>query len=135
MSALKCHLRFVNPQPSESFLNNYYSIDYYNNYIPNGYHSIEASSIKDWKEKLDLLNDLLIKKTVLIELGSAYGFFLKYCIERGWKNVEGLEISLFSSEYARKEYGLNILTGDIMNRNYEKKPIRCDCHVGNYRAS
>lgn len=47
----------------------------------------------------------------LLDVGCAAGFFLKAASEH--YDVTGVEISAFASHYARTEFGLRVLTGDI----------------------
>lgn len=48
----------------------------------------------------------------LLEIGCACGFLLVAARERGF-TVEGVEVSRWSSEYARREYGLRVTTGTV----------------------
>lgn len=48
----------------------------------------------------------------LLEIGCACGFLLVAARERGF-TVEGVEVSRWSSEYARREYGLCVTTGSV----------------------
>jgi SAM-dependent methyltransferase len=47
----------------------------------------------------------------LLDVGAAAGFFLEPASRH--YDVTGVEISLFASEYARREFGLRVLTGDV----------------------
>ncbi|MEN8208247.1 MAG: class I SAM-dependent methyltransferase [Candidatus Fermentibacteria bacterium] len=48
----------------------------------------------------------------LLEVGCAYGFLLDYLAGKGW-DVQGVEVSPMSSEYARDKLGLRVHTGDL----------------------
>jgi 2-polyprenyl-3-methyl-5-hydroxy-6-metoxy-1,4-benzoquinol methylase len=58
------------------------------------------------------LLDLLPSGGRLLEIGCACGFLLVAARERGF-SVEGVEVSRWSSEYARREYGLAVTTGTV----------------------
>jgi SAM-dependent methyltransferase len=47
----------------------------------------------------------------LLDVGCATGFFLEAASER-WE-VTGVELSAFAADYARREFGHSVLTGDI----------------------
>jgi SAM-dependent methyltransferase len=47
----------------------------------------------------------------LLDVGAAAGFFLEPASRH--YDVTGVEISPFASEYARREFGLRVLTGDV----------------------
>jgi 2-polyprenyl-3-methyl-5-hydroxy-6-metoxy-1,4-benzoquinol methylase len=48
----------------------------------------------------------------LLDIGCAFGAFMELARSRGW-SVSGVEISPFSSRYAREERGLDVFTGDV----------------------
>lgn len=48
----------------------------------------------------------------LLDVGTAYGFFLVAARERGWSAV-GVEIAPEPAEYARRTYGLDVRTGTL----------------------
>jgi SAM-dependent methyltransferase len=48
----------------------------------------------------------------LLDVGCAFGAFLELAAGRGWK-VSGVEISPYSSRYAREVRGLDVFTGDL----------------------
>jgi SAM-dependent methyltransferase len=49
----------------------------------------------------------------VVDLGCWVGFLLAEARERGWRTL-GVEPSEFASEYARRENGLDVLTGDLL---------------------
>lgn len=51
---------------------------------------------------------------MLLDVGCAFGKFMECATRRGW-SVRGVEISSYSSRYAREELGLNVLTGDLLS--------------------
>ena len=53
-----------------------------------------------------------IPKGRMLDVGSALGTFLKISEGRGW-TPEGVEVSRFASEFARRERRLNVFHGDL----------------------
>ena len=53
-----------------------------------------------------------IPKGRILDIGSALGTFLKIAEGRGW-TPQGVEISRFASEFARRERGLGVFHGDL----------------------
>lgn len=117
-----CGLRYVNPQPSQEYLKNFYSENYYDNYSPGGYLETESQVKGFWKDQLEELEKNYDKREAnLLEIGSACGLFLKYCRERGWENISGVELSEWSSKYASDNFNLNVQSGDINDISLEDK--------------
>lgn len=50
----------------------------------------------------------------LLDVGCAFGTFMGLAASRGW-SVQGVEISSYSSHYAREKRGLDVFTGDLLN--------------------
>jgi SAM-dependent methyltransferase len=55
----------------------------------------------------------------LLDIGCAAGFFL-HAASRYYE-VTGVEISAYASDYARREFGLRVLTGDVESADLEGK--------------
>jgi SAM-dependent methyltransferase len=103
-----CGLVFFNPQPSMEYLKDYYSSQ-------SGYMASIEENLKSFEAEptswQDTTNWILYKVfrhikeekgQRLLDIGSAYGFFLIFAKERGL-DVCGLEISTESSKYARQK--------------------------------
>jgi len=50
----------------------------------------------------------------LLDVGCAFGSFLRLAASRGW-NVMGVEVSAYSSQYARETLGFDVYTGDLLH--------------------
>lgn len=50
----------------------------------------------------------------LLDIGCAFGAFLEFAASRGW-SAAGVEISPYSSRYARDERNLDVLTGSVFD--------------------
>ncbi|MCD4701552.1 MAG: class I SAM-dependent methyltransferase [Candidatus Aegiribacteria sp.] len=113
----ECGLVYLSERPAEKVLANMYNRAYYED---------GDVGYKDYLQTFDKYHDTFMKifnrrhrdllrharGKRLLEIGCAYGFLLNYLDERGWE-VQGIEISPLSSEYARNELGLNVHTGSV----------------------
>src|SRR3989344_9427506 len=79
----------------------------YENYIS------KSKKLKRFRTTLKKLENYADKGNIL-DLGCATGVFLDMAQKNGWKSY-GVEISRFASDYARKEFKLNVKTGDLLN--------------------
>lgn len=78
----------------------------------NGYRAAEARKRHHFRGLVRELN-ALVAPGKLLEIGSAYGFFLDEARQRGW-HVRGVEPSDHAAQYARRELGLDILAGPFV---------------------
>jgi 2-polyprenyl-3-methyl-5-hydroxy-6-metoxy-1,4-benzoquinol methylase len=67
--------------------------------------------------------EALVPGRRLLDVGCAAGFFLEAARWRGW-SVEGVEVSAYASEQARRELGLEVRTGSVTD--LEEGPARFD---------
>lgn len=75
---------------------------------------------------IHLMNDNILLKKIekyfqvgdLLEIGSAFGFFIECAKNRGW-NALGLETSKYASEVAKEKYGNNVQNADFLQENME----------------
>lgn len=67
-----------------------------------------APVYRHWLERMEGI----VPKGRILDVGSALGTFLKIAESRGW-NPEGVEISRFAAEFARRERGLTVFNGDL----------------------
>ena len=115
----QCGLIYLNPRPSRDEIGRYYPDDYepftrfshsrggplarwsYTRYLDK-----RCKAVMRWKSSGRLL-----------DLGCATGEFLARMMEYGWQ-VQGVELSPTAAETARREYGLDILTGDLAQAQF-----------------
>jgi 2-polyprenyl-3-methyl-5-hydroxy-6-metoxy-1,4-benzoquinol methylase len=107
-----CQLVFFNPQPSPAYLQGYYSSQIgYMSSIEENLRSFEAEP-KSWQDTANWIFYKIYqhkpeeKGERLLDVGSAYGFFLMFAKKRGL-DVLGLEISTETSKYAR-QHGIEV---------------------------
>ncbi len=101
-----CNLVFFNPLPSQEYLHTFYSSqDGYLSSIDENLRSFENNP-DSWEQTANFILDRVYQFVDpapgqrLLDVGSAYGFFLMFAQRRGLK-VEGIEISAQTSVYAR----------------------------------
>jgi len=68
-------------------------------------------SVKVYRRYLEIVERNIGRGRVL-DVGCAFGTFLKVATDRGWEPA-GVEISKYSSEACRKLWGFNVFTGDL----------------------
>lgn len=121
---LSCDLVFFNPQPSLEYLRDFYSSQ-------SGYMSSIQENLDSfkrdpsaWKNTANFILDKVyqyIKEQSdqrILDVGSAYGFFLLFAKERGL-DAHGIEISSETSRYA-KEHGIDVQHTTLVEANLEE---------------
>ncbi len=106
----RCELVQVDVQLSRAELEEIYGEPYFTTEVFHDYVSEAPERIEDGARAARTLARI-VPGGRLLEVGCATGFFLKPAAE--YYEVTGVEISPFAAEYARKEFGLRVLTGDI----------------------
>ena len=112
-----CGLVYINPRPTKDEIKYYYPNEYCaykgalskhssNTYIDNQENKSRYEKIIRFK-----------KGGRIIDIGCGDGCFLRYMKKNNWE-VFGVEISELASNYARKEVGLNIFTGELLDAKF-----------------
>lgn len=115
----QCGLIYLNPRPSRDEIGRYYP----DNYEPFIRFSCDRSGpLARWSHTRYL--DKRCKAVMgwkslghLLDVGCATGEFLARMMEYGWQ-VQGVELSPTAAETARREYGLDVLTGDLAQAQF-----------------
>ena len=111
-----CEYIHIFPKPTFLYLNKFYSKKYYQIRKPD-YFKLQKKSNRWWKKifksRLELFEKFLGKKGSILDIGCGPGFFLNEAKKSGWK-VKGIEPSEYASNFAKKNFNLNII-----NCNYE----------------
>lgn len=124
----ECKLVFYNPQPSSGYLTSYYSSK--SGYLPSIEENLRSfeDNPKLWFETADWILYKIYqhigeeKNQRILDIGSAYGFFLMFAKQRGL-DVLGLEISTETSRYAR-DHGVTVQaetlsTADLQENSFD----------------
>ncbi len=103
-----CDFVFLNPQPTDTELGHFYNHSY--RYDMRRY----KNSIPQQRVWLDLLEKFCGGPGSLLEVGCSYGYFLAAAKKRGW-SVYGVELGEEAADFARKELGLAVEKGRILD--------------------
>tara|TARA_B100001964_G_C14092527_1_gene535444 strand:+ start:77 stop:997 length:921 start_codon:yes stop_codon:yes gene_type:complete len=112
-----CQLMYVNPRLDKGTLASMYDEGYYVGHYKDKYQDYIAESgwrYKFYEKRLSEVEHLCRRRDKILDIGAATGFFLDVARKRGW-DTYGVEVSAFSSKYARDKLGLNVNTGDLLH--------------------
>ncbi len=111
---------FYIPAKSRSYSNSYF-LDEYKAQYKKTYYEDEASLRSLAKRRLQILERFnKSKKTNLLEIGSAAGFFLDEAKKIGYK-TKGIEISESEVNYSREQLGLDAESISFLDYNTDAK--------------
>lgn len=104
-----CGLVFVGRTPAPEELAALYDASYWEDPCCEGYESYESAEGRKRRHYQGLLAELESMRPPgdLLEVGSAYGYFLDEARRRGWR-VRGVEPSDHAARYAREDFGLEV---------------------------
>jgi SAM-dependent methyltransferase len=105
-----CGHVYVDAEISSSELQARYGRDYYQGSVFHDYLAEREERIESARGYVALLSKLK-PSARLLDVGCATGFFLEAASVH-W-DVTGVELSPFAAEYARREFGHRVLTGDV----------------------
>jgi len=109
-----CRLVFVGRAPSPDELVALYDESYWDDPEAAGYTGYEAAEARKRHHFRTLLDALetYVPRGSLLEIGSAYGYFLDEAQRRGW-GVRGIEPSPPAAQQARERFGIEVHPGPI----------------------
>jgi len=115
----RCGLRRLLPLPSAEELRAYYGRPEYlkadlaelHDQLTAGYDR-EAPIIRLYRRHLDAIAAQVRPPAKLLEVGCARGVLLDLARQAGYE-VAGVEVNGYAADYARENFGLNVLTGDL----------------------
>jgi SAM-dependent methyltransferase len=121
-----CGLVFVGRAQTADELRAFYDASYWEDAEGEGYHCYAAAEERKRHHFSGLLGDLeaLTPGRDLIEVGSAYGYFLDEARRRGWR-VRGIEPSRHAADHAREELGLEIGSEPLVALPLERDSVDC----------
>ena len=115
---IQCGLIYVGNPPNLSELPQYYSENYYTgkyDQVFKDYMGEREMRIRSFHRKLRTIKKYC-KGGRLLDIGCAAGFFLEAVKED--YDVQGVEISEYSSRYAREQLGHRVVTGTVFDAQY-----------------
>jgi 2-polyprenyl-3-methyl-5-hydroxy-6-metoxy-1,4-benzoquinol methylase len=114
-----CGMVYLNPRPSDAVLADIYSPEYfqsgptYQDYLAT-HRRYAAIFARLFHRRLVNIRRFLPPHARVLEIGCAYGFWLKYLTNHGYE-VEGVEISAEAAEYARSKLELTVHEGTLLS--------------------
>lgn len=124
VKCLDCGMFYNQDFPENKDLKKTFSEKYYSDVQKEAFSHIEANGdIDPSRDIYELGLDYIEKnghKGSLLDVGCAFGSFLKFASSRGWV-VKGVEFSSHSSSYAREKDGLDVFTGNIYDAPFRNE--------------
>jgi len=106
-----CHIVFTNPRPTIDEISSVYGESYMAN----------LNSVKPILDRICRKRLLFVEKFLtngrLLDVGSGNGYFLNQARIHGWE-VSGTEISEYSINYCKEEFGIHVERGEVFEANY-----------------
>ncbi|MCG3124362.1 MAG: Ubiquinone biosynthesis O-methyltransferase [Phycisphaerales bacterium] len=113
---VNCRTAFVDPVPSDEFLNEYYSTYHLTASAGGVYDDVESRMQADFPAKLDLVKRHATAsaggKVRLLDVGCGKGFFVKAAADAGL-DAEGCDLSDSGVKYAVEQLGVKAHAGHI----------------------
>ncbi|MFH1201938.1 MAG: methyltransferase domain-containing protein [Candidatus Omnitrophota bacterium] len=112
---VKCHrcgLVYVNPRPGEEEL-----LSAYKEMSDSSYAQEESGRRISARRTLNLLEKLIKTKGRILDIGAASGILLSEAKSRGWQ-VDGVELSQWAVDYAKKHYNIDIFCGQLKEARF-----------------
>lgn len=76
----------------------------------------------NFKNRIKRLKSSLTKKSAVVEVGSAYGYFLNLISKKVASHI-GFEVGTDGVEYSKKDLGVNATTQNFMEHKFKKESI------------
>ena len=112
-----CGLVFLHPLPGRATLMEIYSGADERTVDPTSDPTGEEGLfLERFRGELDRIEKLAPRGRIL-DIGSAWGFFLHVCRQRGW-DAWGVDPARVESEYARRRFGLPVVTGALADARF-----------------
>lgn len=113
---MQCHLVYVAEEIGGDELAAHYGEAYYTGAQKKGYSDYigRRKVRKDYfRSTIPMIRRYLAVETPrVLDVGCAAGFFLEVAREQGWQ-ARGVELSAYAAEYARSQFGLDVVTGTL----------------------
>jgi len=112
-----CGLFYTNPRPPAQDAPKIYGEDYFASQNPStlgydNYRTHEGGLREVFSENLAIIEGYSQPPSLMIDIGCAFGYFIEAAAARGW-TVEGLEVSEYAAEVARRNAKVPIHAGTL----------------------
>lgn len=125
-----CGAVFMDPQPTEEYLNWFYQNIYYSSEHrqkmgwDTEISSVNAGMLRNYETRMDLVESFVDQtrypRGTLLDVGCSTGHFLAEAQSRYW-TVAGIEISEDAAEEGQKKYGLDITQGELSDEMFDEE--------------
>jgi len=98
--------------------------DYEKDFFDNFYQKLQSDpkrqhyEYRKFNHRLEEIEKKLGRKGTILDVGCSFGFFLHAALKRGWE-AYGLEISEFAANYARVNFGLDVVNKPLNEANFD----------------
>jgi SAM-dependent methyltransferase len=125
VACAQCGFTFVQPQPSQEALNQFYEKGYFSgchdfyeteNYFKARAHSIATEQITGWRF---LRENVKLNGKRLLDLGCADGALLVVALKHGAESAIGVELNIEAVEMGRAQYNLEIVQASAEELPFE----------------
>ena len=107
----ECSLQYVNPQPDDDLINEYYNDNYGEFYIRSSRKM--DSKFRDAKRNLNRLMKLKkLSKAKYLDVGCSWGYTIKTAQDYGW-DATGIDLSEDAIKFAKDNFGVDVHLADI----------------------
>lgn len=116
-----CGFIFMNPRFNQKTLESFYTSEYYSGKAEYSYtdeRTVYEYSSYVWDARIRNIRKFANSGNFL-DIGCAFGGFLSRASK--YYNVYGIEVSEYSSSYARRHFGINVHTGTIESSKFKKE--------------
>lgn len=123
-----CGLVFVNPRLSVTEIRNHYNKKYYQSNDPSdktrytdyNFRYLKSHEKKRFESIFKNLDQFAPKKGRFLDVGAATGFLVLEANKKGWQ-AEGVEISKWAADYAKKTLKVKMFQGDMFRAKFENE--------------
>ncbi len=119
----RCGSKFLSIKKAENLRKRYdnrFFFEEYKKKYGRTYIEDRATIEKISEERLQIIEQLKPEKGKILDVGSAFGFFLNVARERGWEAM-GVEINKYAVTYTKKNFGIDCICGDFLKVKFKEK--------------
>lgn len=117
-----CELAISKKIPSDEEINSIYQQDYYFGKEYFDYKADRPALEYNFKKRIKSLSRSLHKDAYIVELGSAYGYFLNLIKDKVKRHI-GFEVSTDGVKYSRAEFGIKVTNENFLNYKFKKNEV------------
>ncbi len=117
LRCLNCNLIYDPNAQNSTVSLGIYNRDYFCGKVYRDYPGEAQSRIKNFKDKLELMDEYLPSTGQVLDLGCALGYFLRVMETKGW-DTWGVDLSSYAVQEARKDINGSVVQGDLREAEF-----------------